>query len=225
MSLTVALSKGRLLPGTEALFAKAGLGFPPQVTRSLILEAGDLRFLFIKDMDVPVYVEYGVADVGVCGTDVLLETGSDVLVPLDLGYGRCRMVVAVPQERRFGAGEAWPPALRVATKYDRVARDFFEGRGLSAEIVALQGSVEIAPSLGLADCIVDMVETGRTLRENGLVVAEEIVATSARLVVNRASDHLNRGEIAAFLDRLKEGLNLKEGLRMTATSQDLDRSP
>lgn len=201
MTLTIALSKGRLLAGAEALFTKAGLPFPPQDTRRLIVEAGDLRFLFVKDMDVPVYVEYGVAEAGICGSDVLLETGSDVLVPLDLGYGRCRMVLAAPPASGFA--EAWPTTLRVATKYSNVARTFLEARGLAAEIVKLQGSVEIAPGLGLADCIVDMVETGRTLRENGLEVVEEIASTSARLVVNRASDHVKRTEVAALLARLR----------------------
>lgn len=204
MSLTIALSKGRLLGGAEALFTRAGLTFPPQDTRRLIVESGDLRFLFVKDMDVPVYVEYGVADAGICGSDVLLEAGSDVLVPLDLAYGRCRMVLAAPPASGFA--ELWPATLRVATKYARVAKGFFESRGQAAEIVKLQGSVEIAPGLGLADCIVDMVETGRTLRENGLEVVEEIAATSARLVVNRASDHIKRGEIADLISRLKASL-------------------
>lgn len=201
MTLTIALSKGRLLTGAEALFTKAGLPFPPQDTRRLIVDAGELRFLFVKDMDVPVYVEYGVADIGICGSDVLIEAGSDVLIPLDLGYGRCRMVLAAPPSSGFG--ESWPTTLRVATKYANVTRSFFESRGLAIEIVKLQGSVEIAPGLGLADCIVDMVETGRTLLENGLEVVEEITSTSARLVVNRASDHVKRAEVASLIERLK----------------------
>jgi ATP phosphoribosyltransferase len=204
VSLTIALSKGRLLGGAEALFTRAGLTFPPQDTRRLIVDSGDLRFLFVKDMDVPVYVEYGVADAGICGSDVLLEAGSDVLVPLDLAYGRCRMVLAAPPSSGFA--EVWPATLRVATKYAQVAKTFFEARGQAAEIVKLQGSVEIAPGLGLADCIVDMVETGRTLRENGLEVVEEIAATSARLVVNRASDHIKRALIADLIARLKASL-------------------
>ncbi len=201
MTLTLALSKGRLLTGAEDRFVKAGLPFPPKDTRRLIVEEGGLRFLFVKDMDVQIYVEYGVADAGICGSDVLLEAGSDVLVPLDLDYGRCRMVIAAPTSSGFG--EFWPTTLRVATKYPGVARGFFEARGLAVEIVKLQGSVEIAPGLGLADCIVDMVETGRTLRENGLEVVEEIARTSARLVVNRASDHLKRSEVASLLAKLK----------------------
>lgn len=204
MSLTIALSKGRLLEGAAALFAKAGLPFPPQDTRRLIVVEDGLRFLFVKDMDVPVYVEYGVADAGICGSDVLLEADSDVLVPLDLGYGRCRLVLAAPPAS--GLKDSWPPSLRVAAKYARVAHGYFEARGLAVDIVRLQGSVEIAPGLGLADCIVDMVETGRTLRENGLEVVDEIAATSARLVVNRASDHLKRSEVASLLARLRAAL-------------------
>lgn len=203
MTLTIALSKGRLLGGTEALFSKAGLAFPSQDTRRLIQEVSGLRFLFIKDMDVPVYVEYGVADLGVCGSDVILETGSDVLVPLDLGYGRCRMVLAAPRGGLFSTAEPWPERLRIATKYESVARNYFEARGTAVEIVALQGSVEIAPGLGLSDGIVDMVETGRTLEENGLEVVEEIARTSARLIVNRASDHLKRAEVASLLEALR----------------------
>ena len=202
--LTIALSKGRLLTGAAALFERAGVPFPPIDTRKLIVEEKGLRFLFVKDMDVPVYVEYGVADAGICGSDVLLESGSDVLVPLDLDYGRCRMVLAAPKPDTFQ--EAWPSTLRVATKYQNVARSFFEGRGLAAEMVKLQGSVEIAPGLGLADCIVDMVETGRTLKENGLGVVAEIASTSARLVVNRASDHLKRDAVANLIGRLKSAL-------------------
>jgi ATP phosphoribosyltransferase len=202
--VTIALSKGRLLAGAEGLFSRASVPFPPQDSRRLIVDAGDLRFLFVKDMDVPVYVEYGVADAGICGSDVLLEAGSDVLAPLDLGYGRCRMVLAAPPESGFR--DALPTTLRVATKYANLTRAFFEGRGLAIEVVKLQGSVEIAPGLGLADCIVDMVETGRTLRENGLEVVEEIAATSARLVVNRASDHLKRGDIAGLIGKLRSAV-------------------
>ena len=203
--LTLALSKGRLLTGASTLFEKAGLPFPPLDTRKLIVEEAGLRFLFVKDMDVPVYVEYGVADAGICGSDVLLESGSDVLVPLDLDYGRCRMVLAAPDPAAFN--DIWPSSLRVATKYQNVARSYFEGRGLAAEMVKLQGSVEIAPGLGLADCIVDMVETGRTLKENGLGVVADIASTSARLVVNRASDHLKREEVAGLIDRLRRALD------------------
>jgi ATP phosphoribosyltransferase len=200
VSLTVALSKGKLLPGAEALFRRAGLPFPEDPGRRLVVQLDGLRFLFVKDMDVPTYVEYGVADCGVAGRDVLLETGSDVYEPLDLGFGRCRLVVARPVE---SAGDPRSSTLRVATKYPRVAAAHFLERGISAEVVRLAGSVELAPSLGLADCIVDVVQTGRTLEENGLAPVEDVAPSTARLVVNRASYHSRRDEIVDLVARLR----------------------
>jgi ATP phosphoribosyltransferase len=200
MSLTVALSKGKLLAGSEALFRKAGLPFPDGEGRKLVVSLGGLRFLFVKDMDVPTYVEYGVADCGIAGRDVLLEAGSDVYEPVDLGFGRCRLVLARP---RASAGTEPSSTVRVATKYPRVASAYFLERGVSVEVVKLSGSVELAPGLGLADCIVDVVETGRTLDENGLVSVEEVASSSARLIVNRASYHARRQEVSDLLDTLR----------------------
>jgi ATP phosphoribosyltransferase len=200
MSLTVALSKGKLLPGSEALFRRAGLPFPESEGRRLVVAMNGLRFLFVKDMDVPIYVEYGVADCGVAGRDVLLEAGSDVYEPLDLGFGHCRLVVA-----RLRNGEAPRDAstLRVASKYPRVTERHFLERGISVEVVKLAGSVEIAPGLGLADCIVDVVETGRTLEENGLVMVEDVASSSARLIVNRASYHARSDDVSRLLESLR----------------------
>lgn len=199
MSLTVALSKGKLLSGSGGLFRRAGLPFPEDEGRKLVVALDGLRFLFVKDMDVPTYVEYGAADCGIAGRDVLLESGSDVYEPLDLGFGRCRLVVARPRASVRKAVSS----IRVATKYPRVAAGHFLESGLSAEVVKLSGSVELAPALGLADCIVDIVETGRTLEENGLVAVEEIVESSARLVVNRASYHARREEISELVETLR----------------------
>jgi ATP phosphoribosyltransferase len=201
MSLTVALSKGKLLAGSEALFRKAGLPFPEGEGRRLVVSKDGLRFLFVKDMDVPTYVEHGVGDVGVAGRDVLLESDCDVYQPLDLGFGRCRLVVA----RRKGSGTDLLRAstLRVATKYPRVTAAHFLEQGVSVEVVKLAGSVEIAPGLGLADCIVDVVETGRTLEENGLEAVAEVASSSARLIVNRASYHARRGEVSGLLEALR----------------------
>jgi ATP phosphoribosyltransferase len=204
MSLTVALSKGKLLPGTEALFRRCSLAFPNGEGRRLVVPAGALRFLFVKDMDVPTYVEYGVADCGIAGRDVLLEAGSDVLEPLDLGYGRCRLVVAAPTGAGFAPDRV--AAARVATKYPKVTTQYFLGRGLPVEVVKLAGSVEIAPGLGLADCIVDVVETGRTLVENGLEELDVVAESSARLVVNRASFHARRDEVQGLVSALRGGL-------------------
>ena len=202
MSLTVALSKGKLLAGSAALFRRAGLAFPEDEGRRLVVEMDGLRFLFVKDMDVPTYVEHGVADCGIAGRDVLLELDADVYEPLDLGFGRCRLVVA-----RLGSDSSDPrrPSLiRVATKYPRVATRHFLERGLSVEVVRLQGSVEIAPGLGLCDCIVDVVETGRTLEANGLVPVAEVAASSARFIVNRASYHARRADVSRLLRSLRE---------------------
>ncbi len=205
MSLTVALSKGKLLPGAEALFRKAGLPFPEGEGRKLVVSMNGLRFLFVKDMDVPTYVEYGAAECGIAGRDVLLESGSDVYEPLDLGFGHCRLVVA----RRKGAGFDYHRAssVRVATKYPRLATAHFLDRGVSVEVVKLAGSVEIAPGLGLADCIVDVVETGRTLEANGLESVEDVAVSSARLIVNRASHHARRDDVGSLVAAVKRAVS------------------
>jgi len=201
VSLTIALSKGKLLAGTEELFRKAGLPFPAREGRRLVVPVDGLRFLLVKDMDVPTYVEHGVADCGIAGRDVLLEMEPDVYEPVDLGFGRCRLVVARP---RGASGANGASTVRVATKYPRVASAHFLERGRSVDVVRLAGSVELAPGLGLADCIVDVVETGRTLEENGLEPVEEVAASSARLIVNRASYHARRDEISGLVRALEK---------------------
>lgn len=200
-TITIALSKGKLLPGTEALFRRCSLPFPVGDSRRLVVPARNFRFLFVKDADVPTYVEYGVADCGIAGRDVLLESGSDVLEPVDLGFGRCRLVVAAPSGPQFAPDRT--SLVRVATKYPRVTTAHFLGRGLAVEVVRLAGSVEIAPGLGLADCIVDVVETGRTLLENGLEVNEIVAESSARFIVNRASFHARRHEVQDLIAKLR----------------------
>jgi ATP phosphoribosyltransferase len=204
--LTVALSKGRLLDKTVEFLALAGIQVPEDVlsSRRLIAPdaAGRYRFLLVKPMDLPTYVEYGVAAAGICGRDVLLEVSPDLHQPLDLGFGRCRLVLAGRSGETANHDNLLSTA-RVATKYPRVTEDFFRGRGLPAEVIYLSGSVELAPNLGLADTIVDLVETGRTLAENGLVVLEEIAESSARVVVNRASFHIQYSEVQEFLRKLR----------------------
>jgi ATP phosphoribosyltransferase len=191
---------------TEALglLARAGLSVSSEMLASRRLavedETGQFRFIFVKPGDVPVYVEHGIADCGVVGRDVLLESEADVLQPLTLGIGRCRMVVAAPSDMPLSDYRV----LRVATKYPRVTARHFGSRGLSVEIIQLSGSVEVAPLLGLADCIVDLVETGRTLRENGLAIVEVIAESTARLVINRASYQLKAEAIAHLIDSLSE---------------------
>jgi ATP phosphoribosyltransferase len=210
--LTIALSKGRLQDDALALFARAGIVVEDEAlgSRRLLVNSADGRysFIFVKPADVPTYVEYGVADAGVCGRDVLLESRADVHEPLDLKMGHCRIAVA---GRREVVGEDYNllATVRVATKYPRITTDYFHRRGIPIEVVALSGSVELAPLLGLSDRIVDLVETGRTLRENGLEVIDVITETTARLIVNRASFHLKRGEVSALITELAGALNEK----------------
>jgi len=202
--LTIAIAKGRLQKEALALLARAGVRTSDEAlaTRRLAIEdeSGDYRLVFVKPADVPVYVEHGIADCGVVGRDVLLESEPDLLLPLDLGIGRVRLVVAAPTAE-LPADEGM---LRVATKYPRVAAGYFAAM---VEMIQLAGSVELAPQLGLADCIVDLVETGATLSENGLTIVEEIAESTARLVVNRASYQLKAGAIARLIDALGEAVD------------------
>ena len=201
--LTIAIAKGRLQAGTLELLAKSGLCDTRDALSSRRLaiedESGRFRFIFVKPMDVPVYVEHGIADCGVVGRDVLMESEADLLQPLTLGIGRCRIVVAAPANRQEnGSG-----MLRVATKYPRIAAAYFGARGQPVEIIELSGSVELAPVLGLADCIVDLVETGRTLHDNGLSIVEVIAESTGRLVVNRASYQLKAKAVGTLIAALE----------------------
>lgn len=205
--LTIAIAKGRLQPDALRLLTQIGIALTDEAesSRRLSIEdqIGAYRFLFVKPADVTVYVEHGVADCGIVGRDVLLESNADVLQPLDLPIGACRMVVAAMAEAKpNGHG-----MLKVATKYPRIAMRHFGRRGQPVEIISLSGSVELAPVLGLADCIVDLVETGRTLRENGLVVVDEIFSSAARLVVNRASYQLKAEAVMRLINSLKSAVN------------------
>jgi len=204
--LTVAIAKGRMQTETLDLLERAGVRACVEALASRRLavedESGRFRFVFVKPSDVPVYVEHGIADCGVVGRDVLLETGADVLQPLDLKISRCRIAVAAREG--FRAGRAG--VLHVATKYPRIAAAHFGAKGVPVEIIELAGSVELAPVLGLADCIVDLVETGRTLAENGLVVVETIAESSGRLVVNRASHQLKSDEVAGTVEALRRAV-------------------
>ena len=163
-----------------------------------------MRFLLLKPDDVPTYVEYGAADLGVCGRDVLLERESDLLVPLDLGIGRCRMVVAAPN----GATRRRERSCRASRRSTRAPRPrTSRARGVQVEIIYVQGSVELAPLAGLADLIVDLVETGETLRQNGLEVVREVASISTVIAVNRAAYKLRRAEIVELLERLRAALH------------------
>jgi ATP phosphoribosyltransferase len=203
-ALTFALSKGRIFDEAAALLKKAGIEMTSDVnSRKLVIPdtQGRFRFFIVKPVDVPTYVEYGVADVGIAGRDVLLESNADVHQPLDLRIGLCKMVVASPKAT---AKQNYKDlsAVRIATKYPRVTTEYFTQRGVPVEIIPLSGSVELAPLLGLSDRIVDLVATGRTLAENGLEVIEPICDISARLVINRASYQIKRQSISELIQLL-----------------------
>jgi ATP phosphoribosyltransferase len=200
--LTIAIPRGRLQNEALALFAKAGICLNDnRDSRCLTMDdqSGCCRFIFVKPADVPVYVEHGIADCGVVGRDVLLEAEPDLLQPLSLAIGNCQIAIAAPANT--------PPnnhtMLKVATKYPRLAARYFGERGQPVEIIELSGSVELAPVLRLADCIIDLVETGRTLRENGLKIVEVIAPSSAQLVVNRASYQLKAKATGSLISALK----------------------
>ncbi len=208
--LTIALAKGRLQDEALQVFSRLGVVVSDDslASRKLLVddESGRYRFIFVKPGDVPVYVEYGVADAGICGRDVLLESQADVHEPLDMKFGACRLVVAGKTETAE-RGYNLLATARVATKYPRVASDYFQQRGVPVELIMLSGSVELAPVLGLSDHIVDLVETGRTLKDNGLVIIDTIAASTARLIVNRAAYHLKRAAVADLITRLRQAVN------------------
>jgi ATP phosphoribosyltransferase len=189
--MTMALPKGRILVDALALLKK--VGFDGEAlehdSRKLILDIPErrTRFLLLRNSDIPTYVEYGAADMGIVGKDVLQEQLKDVYEPLDLQFGACRLVVARPQHDSRPADAVNWSHIKVATKYMRLAEEHFSKKGVQVELIYLGGSVELAPLIGLSDYIVDVVQTGRTLKENGLVEVEEIMHSTARLVVNRAS--------------------------------------
>ena len=203
-AVTIALPKGRLLDDCLALFGRAGLSAAEDVdsSRKLIIPGldGSARFLVVRDKDLPTYVDYGAADMGVVGKDVLLEAKRDLLEPLDLGFGYCRIVVAEPASFR-GDSTGWSHP-RVATKYPRITAEHYASRGEQVEIIPLYGSIELAPLVGLADRIVDLVSTGETLRQNNLVEVETVAHITARLVVNRASLRTRADRIVPLVEAL-----------------------
>ena len=201
--LRVALPKGRMQDDVLGLFHAAGYPTHHAAGRKLVFEdtSGALRFILAKPVDVPILVEYGAADLGVAGEDVLREADRDVYEPLGLGLARCKLVLAGPPEARE-RNLRMETSLRVATKFPNLARAYFQRQGIAVEIIPLNGSVELAPIVGLADLLVDLVQTGRTLRENGLVELEVIMESQAMLVVNRASHKLRLAAIQRITSQL-----------------------
>lgn len=205
--IIIAVPKGRLFGQTIEILKKADIlkeEVKPE-SRKLTVEAENFIFLLVRAKDVPTYVEYGVADIGVAGDDVLLEKNPDVYIPTDLKIGACRIVVAgLPESKEKYSHNL--TEIKVATKYPKIAENFFKEKGINASIIELYGSVELAPILGLTDYIVDIVETGTTLRENGLVVIDDIRPSSAKLIINRASYKTNNEKISEFINKLEKVL-------------------
>lgn len=207
--IRIALTKGRLEKDTVALFDRMGLDTAAvkDKGRRLILPVGDnLEVVLAKAADVITYVEHGVCDLGVVGKDTIAEYGGSFYEVLDLGYGRCRFALAAPKDKDFFAGYQ---GKTIASKYPNVARSYFERKGMDVRIIKIEGSVELAPLLGLSDGIVDIVETGSTLKENGLQVVEDILPVSARLIVNMACMKLRKAEIEDLAGRMETALKEK----------------
>lgn len=203
--ITIALSKGRIFNETEPLLKAAGImpAENPESSRKLIIgtNRADLRLIVVRASDVPTYVQYGAADLGIAGKDVLLEHGGEGLYqPLDLNIARCRMMVAVAEGFDYERAVRQGARLKVATKYLRVAREHFARKGVHVDLIKLYGSMELAPLVGLADAIVDLVDTGGTLRANNLAAVEEIMPVSSRLIINQAALKLKRATLQPLID-------------------------
>lgn len=203
--ITIALSKGRIFEDTAPLLRAAGIEVldDPEASRKLILATNraHVRLIIVRASDVPTYVQYGAADLGIAGKDVLLEHGGDGLYqPLDLNIARCRMMVAAPEGFDYDSAVRQGARLRIATKYVQTAREHFAAKGVHVDLIKLYGSMELAPLVGLADAIVDLVSSGNTLKANNLKAVEEIMPISSRLIINQAALKLKRGAIQPVLD-------------------------
>jgi ATP phosphoribosyltransferase len=204
-SISLALSKGRIFDETAPLLARVGIRpkEDPDSSRRLVIgtQRRDMRLIVVRASDTPTYVQHGGADLGIAGMDVLAEHGGEGLYqPVDLGIARCRMVVAVRKGFDYAAAVRQGARLRVATKYVRTTREHFAAKGVHVDLIHLYGSMELAPLVGLADAIVDLVATGRTLRANGLVAVEEIMPVSARLIVNQAALKTKRAALQPLIE-------------------------
>jgi ATP phosphoribosyltransferase len=210
-ALTIALAKGRILDETLPLFALAGIvpAENPEISRKLILPTSrpDVAFVIVRPTDVPTYVQYGAADAGIAGKDVLLEHGGEGLYqPLDLGIGRCRLVVATRRSYDWAGTVQRGARIRVATKYVKTAREHFAVKGMHVDLIKLYGSMELAPLVGLADVIVDLVSTGNTLKANDLIAVEDIMPITSRLVVHPGALKLKRALMQPLIDSLAKAV-------------------
>lgn len=201
--LTLALAKGRTAVDSLALLKKANIIFPDfnEESRKLVFYSEDksIKMIYVKAVDVTTYVEQGAADIGIVGRDNILEANADLYELLDLKLGVCKFVIASLKELSLVKGKT----IKVASKYPYVAQSYFKKKGVTAETIKLNGSVELAPIIGMADCIMDIVETGSTIKENGLTIIDDVEAISTRLVVNKASFATKTSEIQSFIEQLK----------------------
>lgn len=210
-NITIALSKGRIFEDTAPFLRAAGIVAQddPETSRKLIITTNNpkVRLIMVRASDVPTYVQYGAADLGVAGKDVMLEHGGAGLYqPIDLQIARCRMMVAVPENFDYESAVFRGARLRVATKYLKTARDHFANKGMHVDLIKLYGSMELAPLVGLADAIVDLVSSGNTLKANHLKAVEEIMPISARLIINQAALKLKRETIQPLLETFKTAI-------------------
>jgi ATP phosphoribosyltransferase len=206
--VSIAVPTGALLGGALALLAKAGLArlSAEELGRQLLIDRAEVRVILVRPSDVPAYVDHGAADLGIVGKDILWETPGSHYELVDLRFGGCRLVLAVPEASSLNGPDTWPPMLRVATKYPRTASAWFDASGQAVEVVRLHGSVELAPQVGLVDAIVDLTATGRTLQENRLRIAAVLGSSTARLVANQASLKTRSAAVQAMVSKLRDGV-------------------
>jgi ATP phosphoribosyltransferase len=207
--IAIAVPTGALLPGALKLLAGAGLMrlSAPELGRKLMVERSGVRVVMVRPLDVPAYVDHGAVDLGIVGKDVLWESDGAHYELVDLKFGGCRLVLAVPEASKLNGPETWPPLMRIATKYPRMTRTWFDAKGQAVEVVRLHGSVELAPQVGLVDGIVDLTASGRTLQENRLRVAGVLGESTARLVANQASLKTRTEAVQSIVGRLREAVN------------------
>jgi ATP phosphoribosyltransferase len=208
--VSIAIPTGVLTKGALELLDSSGLvGLSAEeLGRQLLVERGGLRVILVRPADVPAYVDHGAADLGIVGKDILWETPGAHYELVDLHFGDCRLVLAVPETSKLNGPDTWPPMLRIATKYPRSTGAWFEARGQSVEIVRLHGSVELAPLVGLVDGIVDLTATGRTLRENRLRICGELGSSTARLIANQASLKTRTQAVQSVVSKLREAVGV-----------------
>jgi len=205
--LTIALPKGRIAEQTLEIFTEIFGGEFRFEGRELILDMGEFRFLNVRNQDVPTYVEYGSADIGIVGLDVITEKELDIIKLLDMQLGKCKVSIGIKNEDELDWSK---PNIKVATKMVNITRDYFANKAVGVDIIKLYGSIELAPLVGLADAIVDIVETGNTMRENGLKVAEDIMDSSAHLIANKNSYYAKKDEILALYEKIKSVVESRE---------------